>query len=106
LSTNTLNYIKSYQTIYKQVISDAKIGYNDKFILTSTNPTKAMWQLINMETGNFSKINHKIVLKKGAKIVTKPQHTAEQFDAFFVDSVENLVVLNNHSNVDELLKLI
>jgi acetylglutamate synthase len=74
---------------------------NDKFILTSTNPTKVMWQLINKEIENFNKINHNIVLKKGSKIITNPQYIAEQFNAFFVDSVENLVVPNNHNKCGE-----
>jgi hypothetical protein len=47
LSRDSLNYINRYHRIYKRVISEAKKRHNDKQILSTINPTKMMWQLIN-----------------------------------------------------------
>jgi hypothetical protein len=39
LSSKAMNYINRYKTTYKKVIAEAKKGENDKYILTSNNPT-------------------------------------------------------------------
>jgi hypothetical protein len=59
LPRHSLNYIKKYKKMYKKVLADARKRENDRFILKSTNCSKALWQIINKESGNALKINHK-----------------------------------------------
>jgi hypothetical protein len=47
-------YIAKYKTIYKSVIRVAKRSKNDKYILHANHKSKAVWQIINKETGRTS----------------------------------------------------
>jgi hypothetical protein len=52
LSNDALIYINRYQKIYRSIIIEAKRRENDRFMLSSHNKTKAIWKIINKETGN------------------------------------------------------
>ena len=50
-----------------------------------------MWQIINKETGKFNKTNQNVSLKIDSKIITNPQYISEQFNAFYINSVKNIL---------------
>jgi hypothetical protein len=64
LSKKTLNYVKRiYQSMYKKVISEAQKRENSRSISRSVNHTKALWQIINKDSGSYQRTNQNISLK-------------------------------------------
>jgi hypothetical protein len=51
LSEETKTYNDKYKIIYKGVPRVAKRRANDKYILLAKHKSKAIWQIINKETG-------------------------------------------------------
>ena len=57
-------YINKYQLIYKNLVKEAKKKKeNDRFIPSSKNKTKGIWQVINKEIGNFPHNNCNLQLR-------------------------------------------
>jgi hypothetical protein len=97
LSNEALEYINRYQKIYKRVIIEAK-RENDRFILSAHNKTKAIWQIINKETGSSLQCDHIISLKNGKEVISNPQKVADMLNSFFTECVVDLLARNiNHS---------
>jgi len=85
-------YISEYQLIYKHLVKEAKKKrYNVKFILSSKNKTKGIWQVINRETGNFPHNNHNMQLQNSTEIITDTQLISENFNSYFIDTVNDLL---------------
>jgi hypothetical protein len=76
-----------YQQIYKKVLNVAHKRENDRFILRSTNRSKALWQIIKKESGIGQKINYNTI-DAGAMSTSNPQLIPYQFNSFFVDVVK------------------
>jgi hypothetical protein len=72
-----------YQKIYKKVLPDGHKRENDRFILRSTNRSKALWQIIKKESGNGHKINLN-TLEAGAMSISNPQFIPYQFNSFLL----------------------
>jgi len=51
LTDEALIYITNYQRIHKRVLREAKKSNNDRYVTESADKPKAMWRLINRETG-------------------------------------------------------
>ncbi|PNF20311.1 hypothetical protein B7P43_G13693 [Cryptotermes secundus] len=100
LSNDILEYINRYQKIYKSVITEAKRRENDRFMLRSHNKTKAIWQIINKETGSFRQGDYITSLKNGSEETSNQQKIADMLNSFFIESTEDLLANNiNHSPV-------
>jgi hypothetical protein len=85
---------KKYRSTYK-IISVAQKRANDHIILKSSNQTKVSWKIINKEPEKRYMTNQNISLEIGSMSVTNPQHLSYQFNAYFVDSVDRMLNLNN-----------
>ena len=89
--------ISDYQPIYKHLVKEAKKRYNEKFILSSKNKTKGIWQVINRETGNFPHNNYNMQLQNSNEIITDPQLISEKFNSYFIDTVNGLLNKDGHN---------
>lgn len=89
LSKRSQDYIKQYQLIYKR---KPKIrGGDDRHVKKAQNKTKALWQLINEETGKFPSYDQKTELKTEIGIITHLQKVTKMLDSHFVEIVARLI---------------
>ena len=101
IKVRELEYIARYRKIYKSVIQDAKKRENEKYIRSSTNKTKATWQLINKKLG---KPNKNIEIKWDNSLISNPRVIPELFNLYYVDTIERVPGHNNghHINYNKL----
>ena len=90
-----MHYINKYQLIFKNLVKEAKKRENERFILSSKNKTKRMWQVINKESGNSPHKNCNIYLQNNKELVTDHQIVSERFNSFFIDTADDLLNKNN-----------
>jgi len=64
---------------------------NDRFILSSKNKTKGIWQVINKQIGNFPHNNCNLQLRNNLELITDPQILPEKFNSYFIDIVNDLL---------------
>ena len=100
LPMKPLKYIQNYQMIYRKVIKEAKKrrggGEANILILSAKNKNKALWKIINEETGN-SQQRPNIIINTGDKIITSPQTITEKFHICFTEVTEDLLSqVNRH----------
>jgi hypothetical protein len=80
LLVHILKYVKTYQRIYRKVISVARQRENDRIIQRSDKNSKTLWQIIKRESGNsFTEIEN-ISLKMDSMLVANPQDVSQQFN--------------------------
>jgi Zn-dependent peptidase ImmA (M78 family) len=79
ISEEVLQYIQTYQRIFRQILIEARRKDSDRYILASKYKSKAIWEIIKMGTGK-SKQAHNIIIKQGYNFITNPQTIAESFD--------------------------
>jgi predicted outer membrane repeat protein len=99
ITREVLTYISRYRIIYKRVIREAKKMENDRYILNANNRNKAVWQIINKETGKTPFNIKEIKLNWGSNEITHPKEVAELFNSHFIRTVEELVKRNNDGNI-------
>lgn len=85
---------KNYQKIYNNSIKESKKAANDRLILSSKNPTRCMWDIINSQRG---KLNNK---KRG-----DPGITPDQFNDFFVNIAYSILQNIPATQTDPLARL-
>jgi rRNA pseudouridine-1189 N-methylase Emg1 (Nep1/Mra1 family) len=73
-----LKYIQNYQQIFRKVVKEAK-KEADRYVLSSSNNNKALWKLINKESGKFQRICN-IIINTRDKIITNPQIVSDRFN--------------------------
>jgi hypothetical protein len=78
----SLKYIKKYQLIFRKVIKETKKKEANRYVLSAKNKNKALWKLINKESGN-SQQNCNVIINDGGKIITNPQIVSGRFNTFF-----------------------
>ena len=61
------NLYINYQKVYKRVLREAKKLENDRYVIESTDRTRAMWRLINREIGKAPENEVKLGLRIGNK---------------------------------------
>lgn len=92
--TNDLNlklYYKTYCNILKKVIHQAKLNYNQDFILRAENKSKAIWDVVKRETGkktDTAKVN--IELLNNGSLINSPHKLAEVFNNYFANVTQTL----------------
>lgn len=69
----SLKCIQNYQIIFRKVIKEVKNKDINRFILSAKNKNKALWKLINKETGN-SQQNCNTRVNNGDNIITNPRY--------------------------------
>ena len=85
LSMEFLKYIQNYQQIFRRVVKEAKKKDADRYVSSFSNKNKALWKLINKESGK-SQQNCNIIIKTENKLVTNPQIVSDRFNIFFYRS--------------------
>ncbi|PNF41670.1 hypothetical protein B7P43_G06970 [Cryptotermes secundus] len=90
LSASALNYIKKYQSTYKKILFAARKRANDRIIANSSNSTKALWNIIKIETGKGCISNPTIAIEIGSVLVTNPQLLSYHFNDHFVEIVDRM----------------
>jgi hypothetical protein len=63
---------------------------NDKYILHANHKSKAVWQIINKETGRTSSNKQDIKIIWNSEEITNPENVAELFNSYFVKITEEL----------------
>jgi hypothetical protein len=63
--------------------------------LSAKNKNKALWKLINKESGN-SQQNCDIKINDGENIITNPQIVSDRFNTFFTEVIEELLSQTNY----------
>jgi hypothetical protein len=94
LKAEVKTYIDKYRHIYKRVIRKAKIRENYRHILHAKHKTKAVWYIINRESGKTSSNKLDIKLNWNSEDITHPQSVAELFNSHFSKISEELVKRN------------
>jgi hypothetical protein len=89
-------YIVKYKIIHKTVIREAKRRENDKYILHSNNKSKAVWQIINKETGRTFSNKQDIKIIWNSEEITNLKNVAELFNSYFVNISEELLKKNGN----------
>jgi len=67
-----LIYIKYYQRKYKSVLRKAKKRENNRYVIKSTDRTRAIWRLSNREIGKAPENEEKLELRIGNKFISNP----------------------------------
>jgi hypothetical protein len=91
LTEDAKMYISNCKIIYKRVIREAKRRENDKNILHANFKSKAVWQLINKETGKNSSNKQDIKLIWNSEEIIKLENIAELFNSYFCTISEELL---------------
>jgi len=94
LSGEFLEYIQTYQRIFRKVLIEARRKESNRYVLASKNKSKALWKLINKESGKTQQ-NQNTTIRKGHNFITNPRMIAESFNRYFIDIVENLLLQRN-----------
>jgi hypothetical protein len=101
-SLESLHYVNKYKLIYiKNNLYRKQNRKKIRFILSSNNKTKVMWQVINKEIGNSTHNNHSTHLRNNMESVTDPETVSERFNSFFVDSLDDLSAKNNSHTIKQ-----
>ena len=90
-----LKYIQNYQQIFRRVVKEAKKKDADRYVSSFSNKNKALWKLINKESGK-SQQNCNIIIKTGNKLITNPQIVSDRFNIFCTEVIKDLLLLRNH----------
>jgi exonuclease III len=94
LTVEVKTYIDKYRHIYKRGVREAKIRENDKHILHAKHKMKAVWQIINRQSGKISSNKLDIKLNWNSEDITHPQSVAELFNSYFSKISEELIKRN------------
>lgn len=80
--------LKKYTAIYKKIIKLTQRAQNSYKIKSSSNKSKATWEIINRTQMNTPNKNSVGNIKIGNKKVAHPYEIAEAFNNFFVDKIK------------------
>jgi hypothetical protein len=103
LTSETLSYIRNYQSILRKVIKEAKKREIDNHVLLSKNKTKTLWPCVNKEFGNSRNHNHNLVIRDKDELITNPQQISKKFNSFFIETIENLKKVSNFVHSTNIL---
>ena len=80
---------------------------NDEYISSAKNKSKAIWEVVNKETGKAAKSNGEdIVLQADQTRITDPEEIVRAFNRFFINVSKNnkpnhgQAMKSMHSNID------
>lgn len=89
-----IDYVRRYSKLFKKVCVAAKADYLSNKVKTADNKIKAVWNVINSETGKSKNRNCQLKLRIDDRIVTSDLEVASAFEDFFsniaVDTTRDL----------------
>jgi hypothetical protein len=97
-SEEFLEYIQTYQNILRKVLIEARRKESNRYVLASTNKSKALWKLIKKESGKTQQ-NQNIIIKQGHNFIKNPRMTADSFNRYFNNIVEKLTLHRNNVRI-------
>lgn len=80
----------NFRTLYRNAVAQEKIRFNDNFIRNSSNPAKAMWQIINKHRGKNVSCNENTTI------------TPDEFNNFFSNIAHSVLANIPDSSMDPL----
>jgi hypothetical protein len=84
--TQLKTYYKTYTSILKKVICEAKLNCNRDFIMKAGNEGKAIWKVIKSETGKKSDSTKKTIeLLSEDYIIKHSYEFSEKFNNYFAN---------------------
>jgi hypothetical protein len=89
-------YIAKYKIVYKRVIREVKRKKIDKYILHANHKSKAVWHIINKETGRTFSNKQVIKIISNSEEITNPGNEAELFNSYFCKISEKLLKQNEN----------
>jgi hypothetical protein len=95
LKSETLDYIKNYNKIYKKILKQAKKRDNDRYVTEASNKIKAMWQLINKQIGKTQEEVKNFELRVGNNLVINPNEVTEILNGHFTNIMTELAKKSN-----------
>lgn len=78
-----IEYVKTYSKIFKKVCIAAKSLHLKSKVLSASNKSKAVWKVINTETGKRKSYNSQINIVHEGKLIDSDFEVADAFDDFF-----------------------
>ena len=106
LIEHTKMYIARYKIVYKRVIREAKRRENDNYIMRAKNKSKAIWQVIQKETGRTSSQKQDIKIVRNSEEITNPYQLSELFNSYFCEISEELLKGNGGKKKHQYLRII
>jgi hypothetical protein len=103
LSMESLKNIQNYQLIFRKVVKEAKKKEVDRYVLSAKNKNKALWKLLNKESGN-SQQTCNIIINARDEIITNSQTVLDRFNIFFTEVTEDLSSQNNYHCLKKNIK--
>jgi hypothetical protein len=67
----------------------------DRLILSAENKNKALWKIMNKETGNSQRAPN-IIINTENKLIRNPQIIREKFNIYFTEVIEGLLSQVNY----------
>ncbi|XP_073947822.1 uncharacterized protein [Choristoneura fumiferana] len=84
-----IDYVRKYSKLFKKVCIAAKADYLSNKVKSAENKVKAVWNVINSETGKSKPRNCQFQLKVDDRILTSDLEVAGAFENFFSDIAVN-----------------
>lgn len=82
---NFKDYVKKYSKVFKKICIQAKSNHIAKIIRSSSNKAKAVWKVINNETGKVRSREHDYAIATEKGLVSTNTEVAQAFDNFFTN---------------------
>ena len=83
----------------QKIIREVKKRENDRYIESASNKSRAIWKIINKESGKTRDDDYDIQLTIGKELVSNPTDITEKLNEFFTNTVVELVKQNTKKGV-------
>jgi hypothetical protein len=90
-------YYRSYCSILRRVIREAKTTYFQHLLETSENKTKTMWTIINSVTRKAKKSNHLPLYFKMNNMEVPIEKSAEALSDYFLNTADDLQIQTDNN---------
>ena len=84
----------------QKIIREVKKRENDRYIESASNKSRAIWKIINKESGKTRDDDYDIQLTIGKELVSNPTDITEKLNEFFTNTVVELVKQNTKKGSD------
>ena len=98
------DYVKNYSKTFKQVCLTAKANHISNKIKTADNKIKAVWNIINNETGKIKQRDSNFVLNSDKGPISSNIEVAQEFENFFANiPIKTTAPLNSSASLSASL---
>lgn len=102
---NFIDYVRNYSKLFKNVCVTAKANYIKGKIVSAENKIKAVWKVINSETGKIKPRENEFVLRTDRGLISSDGEVAQEFENFFTNIPLKTTELLNSSPADAVALL-